>query len=128
MIMFFIMSTVLLFLVCCVLLAAIGVSCFYLIRFARIIFSIEDHLSYAVQSLIEIETSQRELLETQFYFESPELKKALDEILKNIQFSRQAVILLINDFTKLSKEKYITSTVKNEDEEEDDEEDGKEGE
>jgi hypothetical protein len=127
MIIFFIMSTVLLFLVCCALLMAIGALCFYLIRFARIIFSIEDHLSSTVQSLIEIETSQRELLETQFYFESPELKKALDDILKNIQFSRQAVILLINDFTKLSKEKYITSTVKN-DEEEDDEEDSEEGE
>ena len=102
---------------------AVGVLSFYIVRFAKMIFSVEDQLSNVIKVLIDLEKSQKDLLDTEFYFESPELKHHLDEILTNIQFSRQAVILLINDFTKLSKEKYITTTAKNEKNEEEDEED-----
>ena len=103
-----------------VLFLALVVSCFYLIRFARIIFSIEDRLENALETLSTVSISLEDLLKMKLFFDSKEVKYAVDEALSTVKLSKVAVIQLINDFTRLSKEKYITVRS------DEDEEEGKE--
>jgi hypothetical protein len=103
-----------------ILLLALAVTCFYLIRFARIIFSIEDQLENTLETLSTVSTSLEDLLKMKLFFDSKEVKYAVEEALSGVKLSKVAVIQLINDFTRLSKEKYIT--VRSDEEEEDSEE------
>lgn len=102
-----------------ILLLALAVTCFYLIRFARIIFSIEDQLENTLETLSTVSTSLEDLLKMKLFFDSKEVKYAVEEALSGVKLSKVAVIQLINDFTRLSKEKYIT--VRSDDEEDSEE-------
>lgn len=91
-----------------VLLAVVCVQTYFLVRFARIIFSIEDNLENALETLNGIHGSLEELLGMKLFFDSKEVKFAVDQALTSVRLSRTAIVALINDFTRLSKEKYIT--------------------
>jgi hypothetical protein len=108
------------FLVILILLLAVALiaALYYLIKFARIIFSIEDRLENALETLSTVHGSIVSLLEMKMFFESKEVKMAADHALAGVRLSKVAMIELINDFTRLSKEKYITINA---------EEDGEEG-
>jgi hypothetical protein len=100
-----------------ILLISLGISCFYLVRFARIIFSIEDHLEVALNTFLSVQESLENLLQMKLFFDSKEVKQAADEALSEVKLSRVAVTSLINDFTKFSKQKYITTRTDEEEEE-----------
>lgn len=91
-----------------ILLLALGTACFYLLRFARIIFSIEDQLENTLEALTTVSDSLEDLLKMKLFFDSKEVKYAVEEALSGVKLSKVAVVQLINDFTRLSKEKYIT--------------------
>lgn len=91
-----------------ILLLALIVSGFYLIRFARIILSIEDQLENAMETMNTVGTSLENLLTMKLFFDSKEVKFAVEEALSAVKLSRVSVVQLINDFTRLSKERYIT--------------------
>lgn len=90
------------------LLAALVVMGFYLIRFATIIFSIEDKLENALETLQGTQTTLDNLVGMKLFFDSKEVKIAVEEALSSVKQARSAIVSLINDFTRLSKEKYIT--------------------
>jgi len=100
------------------LLGLLGVETFYLIKFARIIFSIEDKLENALETLNGIYGALESLLEMKLFFDSKEVKYAVEEALSSVRLSRTALVALINDFTRLSKERYITVRSDEEDEQE----------
>lgn len=104
------------------LLAIIGITGYFLIKFARIIFSIEDQLENALEALNGVDDSLEDLLKMKLFFDSKEVKRAVDEALAGVKYSKMAVNALINDFTRLSKEKYI---IVRSDEKEDFEEQGR---
>jgi hypothetical protein len=79
-----------------------------LIKFARIIFSVEDKLENALETLNGIHESLESLLTMKLFFDSKEVKYAVDQALTSVKLSRTAIVALIGDFTRLSKEKYIT--------------------
>lgn len=119
---FTLISLIVLLLICLVVsLVALGVTCYYLIKFARIIFSIEDHLQDVMRTLAEVDVSLNGLLTMKLFFDSKEVKHTVDEALASVRLSKIAMVQLINDFTRFSKEKYIT--VRSNDEDEDEKED-----
>lgn len=91
-----------------ILLVLLSISCYYLIKFARIIFSVEDKLENALETLNGIHESLEGLLTMKLFFDSKEVKFAVDQALTSVKLSRTAIVALIGDFTRLSKEKYIT--------------------
>lgn len=103
-------------------LIGLGFAVFYLIRFARIIFSIEDLFEKALDTLSGVDEALDGLLNMKLFFDSKEVKLAVDQALNGTKLSRMAVQQLINDFTRLSKEKYLM--VKNDEEEEKEFEEG----
>lgn len=107
------------------LLVAVAVEAYYLIRFARIIFLIEDNLENALETLNAIDESLKGLLEMKLFFDSKEVKYVVDQALSSVRLSKVAIVSLINDFTRLSKEKYITVRSDEEDFEQDNEEKAK---
>ena len=120
----FTLISLIVFLLLCLLLSLVGlgIACYYLIKFARIIFSIEDHLQDVLKTLSEVDVSLNGLLTMKLFFDSKEVKYAVDEALSSVKLSKIAMVQLINDFTRFSKEKYITVRSNDEDEEEQDEE------
>lgn len=91
-----------------IFLVSLGIAAFYLVRFARIIFSIEDLFENALETLNEVSGSLENLLKMRLFFDSKEVKLAVEQALNGTKLSKMAVVQLINDFTRLSKEKYIT--------------------
>lgn len=89
-----------------ILLVCLGFSAYYLIRFARIILSIEDSLNGGLETLETIDKSLENLLKMQLFFESKEVQAAVRSALDDVKLSRMAVTTIIRDFTRLSKQKY----------------------
>jgi len=117
----FALISLIIFLSICLILSLIGlgVACYYLIKFARIIFSIEDHLQDVLKTLSEVDVSLNGLLTMKLFFDSKEVKYTVDEALSSVKLSKIAMVQLINDFTRFSKEKYITVRSNDEEDEED---------
>jgi hypothetical protein len=66
----------------------LGAACFYLIKFAKIIFIVEDAIN---ESIIILNASQNQItliLETPIFFDSSEIRRALQEI----ERSRDSII------------------------------------
>jgi len=84
------------------------VSCYYLIKFVRIIMNIEDALSDALQVFERTAKSTTDVLQMEMYFESPEVKRSIQILLDDVKLSNVELLRVIKNFTNLSKEKYIT--------------------
>ena len=89
------------------LLTIIGFAAFYLLRFSRIILSIEDTLSDAILTLQSTESSIETLATKQLFFESKEIQTMVKESMDELAICRLAVSQVIKNFTNLSKQKYI---------------------
>lgn len=84
----------------------LGFACYHLIRFARIIMSIEDTLAGGLETFERTQTSLEELLKMQLFFESKEVQHATKSALDDVTLSKMAVSQVVKDFTRLSKQKY----------------------
>lgn len=89
-----------------VLAIGFGITCFYLVRFARIIMSIEDSLSEGLGAFERTEESLTNLLKMQMFFESKEIQVATKSALDDVTLCKMAVAQVVKDFTRLSKQKY----------------------
>lgn len=105
--------TIFLLLVIVALVALVAFLAFYIIRFSRIIFSIEETLSEALETLLATEASVIALSEKQLFFDSREIQIMVKESMDELKQARVAIARTIDNFTQLSKQKYVT-TVQNE--------------
>ncbi len=87
---------------------------FYLIKFARIILNVEDALTDAIDVFEKTSQSANNLLKIEAYFESPEVKHSVSQLLGDIKLSNIELLRVIKNFTNLSKNKHII-TVREED-------------
>lgn len=89
-----------------VLTVCLGIAGFFLVRFARIIMSIEDSLSEGLGAFERSEESLTNLLKMQMFFESKEIQVATKSALDDVTLSKMAIAQVVKDFTRLSKQKY----------------------
>jgi hypothetical protein len=101
---------------CILLTIATIVSIYYALRFARIIFVVEDDLSESIESLNQCVKTFEKILGMKLFFDSPEVRPILMEAMAEIKISKLAVQGIIAKFTEKSKQKYVQVEDKDEDE------------
>jgi hypothetical protein len=90
--------------VLCILL---GVAIFFLIRFASYIMVVEDTLSEAVDIFNRSKDSMDAMVNHVWVTDSPEARQLLNECLDDVKTCKFATQKVIDNFTRLSKRKYI---------------------
>lgn len=95
---------------------ALLVVSFYAIRWAKIIFILEDDLSEAIEVHERTVVTLEAILKTPMFFDSPEIKAAVNESLENVKMCQTATQKLIQNFTQRSKQRYIRLIDNDEDE------------
>lgn len=68
----------------------------------------EDDLSEAINSLNEVEDSINKVLSMQMFFDSPEVKQAVQKVLEQIKLCRLSMQKVVQRFTARSKQQYVT--------------------
>lgn len=101
---------------CIILLCLLGISLYYAIRWARIIFLFEDDLDEAIQiherTIVLLEAIQK----TPMFFDSREVQMAVKEAMDSVKMCQIATQKLVNSLTQRSKQKYIRITDQEEEE------------
>jgi hypothetical protein len=87
---------------------ALCFAAYYLIKFARIILLTEDTLSDAIESFNKTNESINDLTKLEMFFDSPEVKRSVQRVVEDIKLSQIEITKVINNFTNLSKQKYVT--------------------
>lgn len=83
------------------------ISIYYLLRFARIIFVVEDNLSDSVESLERCLKTFEKILNMKLFFDSAEVRPILEEAINDIKTSKLIVAGIVKKFTAQSKQKYV---------------------
>lgn len=91
---------------------------YYLLKFARIIFSIEELLSNSLEVFEETKNSILGLINLNLIIDIEEIKIPITKAMKNVKMSELALSKLIQNFTNLSKNKYVFTRIEIDDEEE----------
>lgn len=98
---------VLLGIICLILAGLLGVVTFYAIRWARIIFVLEDDLAEAIEVHERTVATLEGIIKAPMFFDSPDIKAAVNEALDNVKVCQTATHKLIQNFTQRSKQRYI---------------------
>lgn len=80
---------------------------FYAIRWAKIIFVLEDDLTEAIEIHERTAKALEAILKTPMFFDNPQVKAAVDEAMENVKMCQTATHKLIQNFTQRSKQRYI---------------------
>lgn len=80
---------------------------YYVWKFSQIILILEDDFSDAIEALEQLEASLDKILSMQLFFESKEVKMAVQESLAELKQGRTAVGRLVQTFVSRSKQKYV---------------------
>ncbi len=104
----------------CVLLVVTNIiSIYYALRFANIIFIVEDDLSDSMETFDRCQKILEKILGTKLFFDSPDIRPVIMEAMAEIKTGRMAITKVIYRFTKRSKQNYVR--VEDVDENEDEE-------
>lgn len=98
----------------------VGIQAFFLWKFAKIIMIFEDDLAEAIEGMNDVEDAINNVLEMQMFFDSPEVKQAVQGVLEQVRLCRLTIQKVISRFTERSKRQYLTIWEEAEDEPEDD--------
>jgi hypothetical protein len=98
------------------LLAALCTVCFYAVRWAKIIFILEDDLAEAIEIHERTAKALEAIVKTPMFFDNPQIKAAVDEAMENVKVCQTATHKLIQNFTQRSKQRYIRLVDQDEDE------------
>ena len=98
---------VLLGILCLVLAGLLGVVVFYAVRWAKIIFVLEDDLAEAIEIHERTVSVLETIIKTPLFFDSPEIKISVNEALENVKVCQTATQKLVKNFTQRSKQRYI---------------------
>jgi hypothetical protein len=97
----------LLILVCLILMGALVFVVYHALRWASVIFLLEDDLGEAIDIHERTIETLEGIQKTPMFFDSPELQIAVREALDNVKICQVATQKLINSFTQRSKQRYI---------------------
>jgi hypothetical protein len=98
---------ILLSIFCLVLGSLLGVVIFYAVRWANIIFMLEDDLAEAIDIHERTVSVLEAIIKTPLFFDSPEIKIAVNEAIENVKICQTATQKLVQNFTQRSKQRYI---------------------
>lgn len=104
------------YLVILILLGALVFVTYHALRWAKIIFVLEDDLSEAIDVHERTVATLEALLKVPMFFDSPEVKLAVDESLQNVRLCQLATQRVVQHFTQRSKQHYIRIEQDNEEE------------
>lgn len=80
---------------------------FYAVRWAKIIFILEDDLAEAIEIHERTVKALEAIAKTPMFFDNPQIKAAVDEAMENVKMCQTATHKLIQNFTQRSKQRYI---------------------
>jgi len=92
---------------CLFLAGLLGVVTFYAVRWAKIIFVLEDDLGEAIEVHERTVAVLEGIIKAPMFFDSPEIKAAVGEAIENVKVCQTATHKLIQNFTQRSKQRYI---------------------
>jgi len=98
---------ILLSIFCLILGSLLGVVIFYAVRWANIIFMLEDDLAEAIDIHERTVSVLEAIIKTPLFFDSPEIKIAVNEAIENVKICQTATQKLVQNFTQRSKQRYI---------------------
>ena len=102
---------------CLTLIGVLGFLGYHALRWVRVIFLIEDELSEAIEVHERTIQMLENLTRLPVFFDSPEIKAKFDEALQDVKICQIATQKLVQNFTQLSKQRYIRLVDKNEEDE-----------
>lgn len=85
----------------------LGVACFYLWKFSKIIMVLENDLGQATQALEEVEELMQQIIDMKLYFDTPEVQQLVAHVMESVRMAKFAVNMMIKNFTDRSKQKFI---------------------
>ncbi len=91
-----------------ILMVLVGAQAYFLWKFAKIIMIFEDDLTEAIDSMNNVEDAISGVLEMQMFFDSPEVKQAVQNVLDQVRLCRLTIQKVVGRFTERSKRQYIT--------------------
>jgi hypothetical protein len=80
---------------------------FHAYRWAKIIFSLEDKYSEALDIVSRTRDGINNILNMQMFFDSPSVKKIVEEVKEDLKVSEMALSKIVFTLTEHSKKKYI---------------------
>lgn len=101
------LSTVIFLVIILSLLILLGISVFYLYRFATYVIAIEDSLNEAIRIHKEVTELFVAVTESPVYFDSLEIRKLYDELMNKLKICAISTQRVVDVFTNLSKKRYI---------------------
>lgn len=85
----------------------LGTSLFFLWKFIRIIWILENDLGQATQALEEVNESMQNIIEMKLYFDTPEVQGLVSHVMENVRMAQFSVNKMIGNFTDRSKQKFV---------------------
>lgn len=95
------------YLIILLLLGALGFVTYHAVRWARIIFILEDDLTEALEVHERTAATLEAMLKIPMFFDSPEVKKTVDESMQNVKLCLLATQRVVMHFTQRSKQRYV---------------------
>ena len=80
---------------------------FYLWKFVRIIWILEDDLGQATQALEEVESSMQTIIEMKLFFDDQGVQDMVKGVMESVRMAQFSVNKMIKSFTDRSKQKYV---------------------
>ena len=93
---------------------ALGFVVYHAVRWAKIIFILEDDLADAIEIHERTLETLEAIIKTPMFFDNPQTKAAVDEAMENVKMCQTATHKLIQNFTQRSKQRYIRLVDENE--------------
>jgi len=90
-----------------ILFAGLLAAGWFLLKFSKIIMVFEDDLGEAIGALNSVEGGLEQILEMKLFFDSPEVRSAIDGALGEVKLCRMVINKLIKRFTERSKEQFV---------------------
>jgi len=95
------------YLLALILIIALVFVVYHSIRWAKIIFIVEDDLADAIEIHERTLKTLEDIVKTPMFFDNPQTKAAVDEAMENVKMCQTATHKLIQNFTQRSKQRYI---------------------
>lgn len=106
--------SVILFIFCLLLIAMLGFVLYKTYHLARTVMILEDDLSDAIEKLNSAEETMNNLLNMRLFFDSPEVKNAVQACLDEVKLTKFEINKLAQKFVERSKQKYIVEEIEEE--------------
>ena len=106
--------SVILFIFCLLLTAILVYVLYKSYHLARTVMILEDDLSDAIEKLNSAEETMNNLLNMRLFFDSPEVKNAVQACLDEVKLTKFEINKLAQKFVERSKQKYIVEEIEEE--------------